>query len=156
METRATRKRPAGLPCEDQEVTSKANKLYDPVSGASKCKSSKHGSTQDHSTRDDEGHQGGVAPSSQSPDSRPPLVSVSNPQSIHAPRLDFDLCNHDCHFITGESYLVEQGRSDMYYQWWRDQPQQNSLGLLSVRLIGDSAAHHTYTLIPMHDLAFCR
>ena len=154
MDTRATRKRPASSPCE--ELVTKANKLCDPVIGASICKSSNDGSVHTHGTNDDDGHQAGVAPSSQTPDSSSPVVSVLDTQSIHAPRLTLDLSNCHCQLTSEESCQVEQGRSDMYYHWWRDQPQQNSLSLLSVRLIGDSAAPHIHTLIPMHDLAFCR
>lgn len=57
---------------------------------------------------------------------------------------------------TEESCHVEQGRSQSYYNWWRAQAQQNNLSVLSVRLIGDCAAPDKHTLIPMHDLAFCR
>lgn len=156
MRMRAARRRPASSTCEDLEVVTKANKLCDPVTGASMCKSKIDGSIHTPRTSDDDGHQAGTAPSSQTPDSSSPIVSVSDTQSIHEPRLTMDLSNQDCELTTEESCQVEQGRSDMYYQWWRDQPQQNSLGVLSVRLIGDSAAPHIYTLIPMHDLAFCR
>ena len=131
METRATRKRRASSPCVDQEVVTKANRLCDPIIGASICKSNNDGLVCTPSASDD-GHKAGIAPSIQTPDGSLPIVSVPYIQSIHEPRLTTEMSRHDCQLTTEEPCQVEQGRSDLYYQWWHNQPQQNSLSLLSV------------------------
>lgn len=52
---------------------------------------------------------------------------------------------------------VAEGRTKQYCDWWRDHcAGQDSLGVFSVRLIGDASSPQLFTSIAHNDLAYSR